>query len=255
MNIVTFEQDSQPVYLPLKVVPVQTPIQARAALQLRYSAYARHDYNEEIKARLRAPDDADLGGIATTLVAIRKVDGAVVGTVRIMSSMDGLPDFPSDMPEDPCLEGAYAYIDRFATDTSAPEASVAAAALMKATWLWALGRDARWLVALARAPLARHYRRYGGLTVRAEGAPVYMLDYHAKPYFLVAAQLGEALQRLLSENPQHGSGFISKVHPDIKVTGEALLWGEVPPLTKPSAAIQDARAVQQSDGTLALQPA
>lgn len=141
------------------------------------------------------------------------------------SNVDGPVPLPENLPMAECLRGAYAYIDRFALAQHDVPLLVTPA-LIKAMWLWALGRDARWLIALARAPLARRYKRWGGLTLRGSPDGIVMPEYHDEPYFLVGSPLGEAAARMAEENPSFGVDFAAMVHPDIKVHGASASWSD-----------------------------
>lgn len=214
--------------LPFTIAPASSPSVFSQVLQLRHVAYGKHDYVNEFKSRLLEPDKIDQDGHSTTLAAVEKLTGRVLGTVRLVCNMDGPCDLPEGLPYDECLAGVYAYMDRYAILAS-PVTLQVSAAFTKAVWLWALGRDARWLVALARAPLARRYRRQGGLTVRGSPEGIVMSSLHAEPYYLVAAKLGEALQRMRDANPTFVKDFVQMSHPDIRVFGQSTAW-PLPPV-------------------------
>lgn len=211
--------------LPFSIYPIRSVELMADVLRLRQAAYSRHDYKSELKNVMPLPDQQDLCGYSCTLAAVAKEDGRLLGTVRMTSNVDGPVPLPQGLEDAECLKGAYAYIDRFAVVQGAYSPLVPPA-LIKAMWLWALGRDARWLVALARAPLARRYKRWGGLTLRGSAEGIVMPDYHDEPYFLVGAPLGEAAMRMARDNPGFGIDFTAYVHPDIKVHGAGLPWAD-----------------------------
>lgn len=201
--------------LPFRVRPVKPDEKSQVYL-LRHQAYAKRSlYLDEFKQSLFEPDSVDANLHAVNFVAVCKTTADILGTVRVACNFD-VPDLlPPETPSDPCIEGPFSFVDRFAVKQGAP-ASVFPA-LLKAVWLWTIGRDARWLVALAGAPLARHYRRCAGLSIRAGGQSFIVASDLAEPVFLVAGRVAEAQNVLMTHNPRFVDDFFSKVHPDINV--------------------------------------
>lgn len=203
--------------LPFRVRPVSSSEAAQVYL-LRHEAYAKRSlYLDQFKQSLGEPDDVDANPYAVTFVAVCKTTGEVIGTVRVACNLDVPYLLPPETPRDPCIEGPFSFVDRFAVKQGAP--SAVSPALLKAVWLWTIGRDARWLVALAGAPLVRHYRRWAGLTIRAGGQSFIVAKDLAEPVSLVAGRVAEAQNHLLAHNPTFVDRFLSKVHPDINVMG------------------------------------
>lgn len=224
-------QEFQGFYaLPFKIHPVSSQLEMEQVLALRHSAYGRHDYRAELVSEMPRPDSLDTAGYSTTLVAVEKTSGALIGTVRLTCNADGPAPLPPDLPLAPCLQGVYAYLDRFAVAAEGDN-RIVAPALIKAMWLWALGRDARMLLALARAPLARRYQRWGGLVLKGQPEGFHMDEYHAEPYFLVGAGLGEAAVRCAQDNPKFGIEFTGRMHSDIRVQGCGASWADFQPGT------------------------
>jgi len=213
--------------LPFTIAPVSTREQLRDVLALRHAAYGRHGYTALLKQSLLEPDDADLCGASTTFVAVSKATGQLLGTLRVQSSLDAPVHWPEGTPDDPCREGAYTYIDRFAAAAGDGEAELTASALIKAAYLWSLARDSYFATALARPALARMYRRLGGMTTRGDGRKVEMPDYHRQPYLLLGTPLHEVRGRLQAENPAYSAAFFDKVHPDIAVNAMSIPWRTV----------------------------
>ena len=209
--------------LPFRVCPVNTDSQLKSVLELRKTAYAKHSgYLDSFKEGLDTPDAQDLSSCAITLVAICKETQALLGTVRITASLDSSDLLPPETPADECTEMPFAFIDRFAIKSGAHP--LVFAALIKAVWLWALGRDTRWIVGLAAASLARHYNYWGGLSIRGGGRAFIVEKDLAEPVYLVAASASEAQRKVLERNPEFANYFLSKIHPDINVMGQPLPW-------------------------------
>jgi N-acyl-L-homoserine lactone synthetase len=206
--------------LPFRVRPA-LPDDAPQVYQLRHQAYASSSlYLAQFKESLAEPDSVDNHPASTTFVAVCKSTGEVLGTIRIACSVDVDGLLPPETPHDPCIEGPFSFVDRFAVQRGA--ATAVSLALLKSAWLWSLGRDARWIVALAGAPLARHYKRWAGLTVRAGGKSFIVEKDLAEPVFMVAGRVAEAQTHLIDHNPGFVNSFLSKVHPDINVMSAAL---------------------------------
>lgn len=212
--------------LPFRVRPVMPDEESQMYL-LRHQAYAsRSLYLDQFKQSLVEPDSVDANLYAVNFVAVCKTTAEVLGTVRVACNFD-VPDLlPPETPSDPCIEGPFSFVDRFAVKQGA-SASVSPA-LLKAVWLWTIGRDARWLVALAGAPLARHYRRCAGLSIRAGGQSFIVAKDLAEPVFLVAGRVAEAQNQLITHNRRFIDSFFSKVHPDINVMGTPRLPSALP---------------------------
>jgi hypothetical protein len=208
--------------LSFQVIPAQTVEQLRQVLHLRHKAYSRHDYTAQLKSELLKPDETDLGGNSTTLVAWCKVENRLLGTVRIASNLDAPVDLPPDLPAYPCLSDAYAYFDRFAVETG-PQAELVARALVKAAWLWSRGRGTRWILVLARPAAARRYMRAYGVTLQGDPAGVSMPGYHHEPYVLLGSPLGAAEARVQCDNPGFGA-MVANVQPDINVLRASIPW-------------------------------
>lgn len=221
-----FSQES-PARLSFTVSPAVRSEHFQEVLALRHQAYSRHDYKDDLKTGMLVPDEADLSGGSTTLVAVCKTSNKVLGTVRVTASMDSPVPWPSDTPDDECLLEPYTYIDRFAV-AQGPESTGVAEALIKGIYLWSLGRDCVWAVALALPLLARLYRRRGGMVVRGEGAPIRMEEYHTDAYLLLGTRLSEVRDRLAAENPGYARTFFNKTHPDIAVNAFAAPWPDAP---------------------------
>ena len=201
-----------------------TPEEASQVYLLRQQAYAKRSlYLDQFKASLAGPDSIDVNPHAVTFVAVCKVTAEVLGTVRVAFNLDLDDLLPPETPADPCLDGPFSFIDRLAVKTGAPSSVVPA--LMKALWLWTLGRDARWMVALAGASLARHYRHLGGLSIRANGQSFVVARDLAEPVFLLAGRVADVQNQLIAHNPKLVDSFFSKVHPDINVMSNVMSAG------------------------------
>lgn len=211
--------------LPFFVGPATTDEHFQQVLELRYQAYGRHDYEADLQQSMKTPDSVDISGYSTTLVAVCKETGLVLGTVRLTSSLDTEIDWPEGVPlDDVALKGAYTYIDRFAAHDSAT--ALVAEALIKGIYLWSRARDSEYGAALALPALARVYARKGGMTIK-EGLRVAMPAYHRAPYCFLTARTDDVREILQNKNPLFSKEFFNRAHPDICVTAWPRPWSRL----------------------------
>lgn len=192
-----------------------------ALSQLRAEAYARHDYLPGVSDRLLSIDETDRR--STLLVAEHKADGAIVGTIRVSSSLRGATPIPEQMPRTEFGGAAFTYVDRFAAQQG-PLADIVALALIKAQWFWAYHEGVDWVVAAALPALARRYRMVGLRTLAGAERGRFLIPHlHTRPYEAVGERLSG-----MPVNLRRNSGFLvpfflDKHHPDILVDRPALL--------------------------------
>ena len=140
------------------VRPANSDEDIAALCDLRAAAYARHDYLPGVADRLLEIDETDLR--STLLVAESKADGAIVGTIRVNSSLRGTTPIPPQMPNVEFEGDSFTYVDRFAAQQG-PLADIVALALIKAQWFCAYHEGVDWILAAALPALARRYRMVG----------------------------------------------------------------------------------------------
>ena len=192
-----------------------------AASRVRSEAYGRHDYLPSVSDNLRRIDEADLRG--TVLVAERKSDGEILGTIRVISSLRGATPLPTQAPRVEFDGDAFTYVDRFAV-RQGNLADVVALALIKAQWFQAYHEGAEWIIAAALPALARRYRMVGLRSL--EGAPKgrFMIPHlHTKPYEAVGERLCAMPANLRRTSPFMVPFFLDTEHPDVLIPMPELL--------------------------------
>jgi hypothetical protein len=212
--------------LPFVVRPAATADDLSALSALRAEAYARHDYLPGVSDRLRRIDEGDLR--ATLLVAEDKEDGAIIGTIRVNSSLRGTTPVPEQLPNSEFDGRPFAYVDRFAA-RQGPLADIVALALIKAQWFCAYHEGVDWIVAAALPALARRYRMVGLRTLDGGGDRGRFLipHLHNKPYEGVGASLAEMPANLRRTSRFLVPFFLEKDHPDILIEKPAGLVAHI----------------------------
>ena len=130
------------------------------ACEVRAAGYGHH--MPQVRGRYRAPEPIDTQPGTTVLVAYDKASGEAVGTARIQTTTHGgttpvesCIELPENMQED-----ARAEITKLAALPSAD--SLVKLAIWKASYLYCLANQVRWLFMCARSRgLVRQYRRLG----------------------------------------------------------------------------------------------
>lgn len=192
-----------------------------ALCDLRAAAYARHDYLPGVADRLLEIDETDLR--STLLVAESKADGAIVGTIRVNSSLRGTTPIPPQMPNVEFEGDSFTYVDRFAAQQG-PLADIVALALIKAQWFCAYHEGVDWILAAALPALARRYRMVGLRTLAgAERGRFHIPHLHSKAYEAVGERLAGMPGNLRRAAPFLVPFFLDKDHPDILIDKPALL--------------------------------
>jgi hypothetical protein len=127
-------------------------------LEVRHSAYARH-LPEALTASLLEPEALDRADGVVLLLAESKLDGALMGTMRIQTNqaqplaLEQSVQLPQWMQGLPLAEATRLGVSLDGT------ARLVKAALFKAYYLYCLQAGIRYMVITARAPLDRQYER------------------------------------------------------------------------------------------------
>lgn len=207
--------------LPFTVRQANADEDFAALCELRAAAYARHDYLPGVAERLLEIDETDRRSIL--LVAESKADGAIIGTIRVNSSLRGATPIPPQMPKVEFDGDSFTYVDRFAAQQG-PLADVVALALIKAQWFCAYHEGVDWILAAALPALARRYRMVGLRTLAgAERGRFHIPHLHTKAYEAVGERLAGMPRNLRRVAPFLVPFFLEKDHPDIRIDKPTLL--------------------------------
>ncbi|MDM4766288.1 hypothetical protein [Pelomonas sp. SE-A7] len=202
-------------------LPFQVRVAQRSELEevvrLRSQAYGRH--LPEFGAKLSQPEAADYQLGCEVFVAISKLDGSLLGTLRThANALQSLP-----------LEGSIQLPDRFtgkrmieATRLSVlgnANSSLVRNALFKAFFSYAREQNADWMLVTGRKPIDRMYEALLYRDVAEEGAFFPMKCTGNLPHRVMCMAVKEA-EPIWREarHPLYDFAFVTR-HPDIDVSG------------------------------------
>ncbi len=207
--------------LPFVVRPSHGDHDLERVARLRVQAYGRH--LPAFAARLRTPEAADVARDTLVLLAEDKLDGRLLGSVRLQLGLArGLPleasvPLPAWLTQDgPRVEPTRLVIE------AGLHGPLVRNALFKACYLQARRAGANWLVAAARAPLDRLYQRLLFRDVFDDALPRPMRHIGDLPHRVLALPLREVVA--LYRATDHGlTGFMLDTdHPDLIVDAAGL---------------------------------
>jgi hypothetical protein len=201
----------------------------RAAAQVRGQAYGHHV--PELGGKLAEPDALDRQPGTGVLLCRDKASGAAIGTARIqrgggsralqLESSLILPQWLAGQPR--------AEITRLAVLPGAD--AQARLMLMKASYLYCLANQIRWLVIGARSDaLIRIYRKLGFADVLAPDQRVPLAHAGGLPHRILAFDVVAAERTWLAAGHGLYPFMIDTFHPDLQ------LFGEPEPLPVPKVA-------------------
>lgn len=163
----------------------------KAACAVRSQAYGHHIPGW--RKALEEPDAVDQSQAAVVLICEDKASGAVVGTARVQTSSLG-PLLIEQCVALPPLQARHgrAEVSRIA---AAPGADMSVKiALWKASYLYCIATQSRWMIIGARnEALVRQYRRLGFDELHPDGGPVPLpyaggLPHHVLTFDTYAAE-------------------------------------------------------------------
>ncbi len=200
-------------YLPFTVRQISSPEDLARAIDLRHLAYARH--MPEFAQALKTPEQDDLVKGVMVLIAESKLDGSVIGTVRIQTNVEA----PLNM------EQSLALPTRFSGQTIAEVRRLAVApgtsgrlvkmALLKAVYLYCVTQDLDWILVAARSPLDRMYEQLTLEDVLDGGTFIPLPRDNNVAHRVLGARIAELPARFTAVgHPLHDFFFVMQ-HPDI----------------------------------------
>jgi hypothetical protein len=207
--------------LPFVVRPATGPDDLRQVAQLRAEAYGRH--LPAFASVLRKVEDADRNPGVVVLLAEGKDDGRMVGTVRLQIDHERPLPVEASVVLPAWLRGDGPLVEAMRLGVEASErGAMARNALLKASYLLALASGAAWIVATARPPLDRLYKRLLFRDVFDRLEPVPMGHVGNLPHHVLALPLQQA--RALCAAHQHplATYFFDTDHPDLVINAAPL---------------------------------
>jgi hypothetical protein len=195
-----------------------------AACQVRSASYGHHV--PELRTAFAQPDALDLSPATAVFVCTDKQSGQAVGTARVQVNslgpllIESSVQVPDDMRDD-----ARAEITRLAVVPGRTDPLIKLA-LMKASYLYCMANQVRWMVIGARSPaLVRQYRRLGFDTLHEDGQPVPLAHAGHIDHWVLAFDVRAAERHWHEANHPLYAFMVGTVHPDIRLFEPALAMG------------------------------
>lgn len=198
------------------------------ACRIRAEAYGHH--LPQMTQPLAAPDALDAQPGTAIVICRDKRSGAATGTLRIQRSLHAPLVLESSLVlPSRYAEATRAEITRLAVVPGADPAT--RAALMKASYLYSLANQVRWMVIGARSEaLIRIYRRLGFQDVFGPQDRVPLAHAGGLPHRILAFDVVAAERTWLSAGHGLYPFMIETFHPDLQLFADSALMDSVPAL-------------------------
>lgn len=207
--------------LPFTVRIIRSDEDLERAIALRYEAYARHMPEFAEKLRHAEPDDFEADSII--LLAESKVDGSVIGTMRIQNNSYR----PLSMEHSISLPGFYkgqsmVEVRRLGVAKGAAGRLVKMV-LIKACLLYCEKNNIQWAMVAARPPLDQSYEKLMFIDVMPGQTFTPLPKANNVPHRVMAFQIDGYEDRLIEAKHQLHGFFCGTHHPDIDVNATTSL--------------------------------
>jgi len=200
--------------LPFVVRCVRNEAELAKAVAIRRSAYGRHV--PELAARFAEPEPSDLDGSSRVLVALSKLDGMPVGSMRFRTNENRPLDLEQSVTlPDPLRHRVLTEATRLAVSQAAV-GRVVKAMLMKAMFLHCEASGVECIVAAARHPMDRFYHWLLFEDVFAGGDFIPMAHAGMIPHRVMSCDVVATKRRWLEVDHPWYSLFFDTHHPDIE---------------------------------------
>ncbi|VVE39890.1 hypothetical protein PEP31012_04128 [Pandoraea eparura] len=187
----------------------------RDAVAMRQAAYGRH--LPDLAAQLSEPEPSDREPGAIVLVARARLDGAVLGTMRIQTNRYQPLHLEDSAPLPQWLDSAaLAEATRLGV-VAGPVGRVVKTALFKAFYQYCLLSDIDWMVITARPPLHRQYEALMFVDVFPSQALIPMAHVGGIGHRVLALDVAQARTRWqAAEHPLFAYMCLTH-HPDLRL--------------------------------------
>lgn len=212
--------------LPFSVRLVRTEEDLKRAIELRYRTYARH--MPEFAEHLKEPEADDFERDSIILLAESKLDGSVIGTMRIQSneyrplSMEHSVTLPDWTKNQSMVE-----VRRLGV-ANGGAGHLVKMVLTKACLIYCANNHIKWAMVAARPPLDRSYEKMLFIDVLPGRTFTPLPTANNVPHRVMAFEVGNCETRLIAHNHPLLNFFCRTNHPDINVVAEPLgfpnLW-------------------------------
>ncbi|MBI5109897.1 MAG: hypothetical protein HZA62_14260 [Rhodocyclales bacterium] len=216
MNPISSNFDRITESLPFVIRCVRDEAELAKAVAIRRSAYGRHV--PELAARFTTPEPSDLDGSSRVLVALAKLDGMPLGSMRYRTNQYQ----PLDLEQSVSLPAALR--NRVLTEATRLAVSQAAvgrvvkAMLMKAMFLQCEAGGIDCIVAAARHPMDRFYQWLYFEDVFPGGDFIPMAHAGMIPHRVMCCDVVATKRRWQAVDHPWYSLFFETRHPDIELT-------------------------------------
>lgn len=199
--------------LPFSIRCVRSEADLLKAVAIRRSAYGRHV--PELAARFTTPEPSDLDGSSRVLVALTKIEGLPLGSMRFRTNQHRKLDLEQSVTLPESLS------DRVLTEATRLAVSQAAvgrvvkAMLLKAMFLQCEASGIECIVAAARKPMDRFYEWLHFQDVFPGGDYIPMAHAGMIPHKVMVCDVAATKRRWIETDHPWYSLFFETHHPDI----------------------------------------
>ncbi len=207
--------------LPFTVRLVRTDEDLERAIALRYEAYARHMPEFAEKLKHAEPDDFEADSII--LLAESKVDGSVIGTMRIQNNSYRPLSMEHSISLPKVYKGQSMVEVRRLGVAKGAAGRLVKMVLIKACLLYCEKNNIQWAMVAARAPLDQSYEKLMFIDVMPGQTFTPLPKANNVPHRVMAFQIDGYEDRLVkAQHFLHGF-FCGTQHPDIDVNAATSL--------------------------------
>ncbi|MDP2821885.1 MAG: hypothetical protein Q8O52_04285 [Sulfuritalea sp.] len=205
--------------LPFVVRCVRNEAELAKAVSIRRSAYGRHV--PELAARFAVPEPSDLDGSSRVLVALAKIDGMPVGSMRFRTNQYQPLDLEQSVSLPDSLKSRVLTEATRLAVSQAAVGRVVKAMLMKAMFLHCEASGVECIVAAARNPMDRFYQWLFFEDVFPGGDFIPMAHAGMIPHKVMMCDVVATKRHWLDVDHPWYSLFFEMHHPDIELAPAA----------------------------------
>ena len=193
----------------------RTPQDLQAACRVRAESYGHHlPYMHDV---MLEPDLLDADENTVVVLCVDKASGAAVGSARFQTNAGGplLIEHSVTVPEE-MRSDTRAEITRLSAVAGADP--LVKIALMKASYLFCVATQVRWMVICARKEsLIRQYRRLGFTDIFEDGRPLPMRHVGRIDHKVLLLNVTAVERTWLEQRHPMYAFFFDTAHPDIQL--------------------------------------
>jgi len=211
-------------YLPFTIRRVSNQADMAKAIDLRHLAYSRH--MPGFAEALKIPEQDDLTDAAVVLIAESKLDGSVIGTVRIQTNLTAPLNMEQSIMLPVFFKGkTLAEVRRLAVAPGNPGRLVKMV-LLKAVYQYCQTNHLDWILVAARRPLDRTYEQLTLEDVLDGRTFIPLPRENNVPHRVLGLETVAFHDRLVAVKHPLLNFFFHTVHPDIHP--DCLIHGLMP---------------------------